>query len=217
MSGTLQGLEKEFWRIYKVSFMRIPPRLPSQLQLLNDVLCKTEAEKWQIVVKHIREYANMGRPVLVGTRSIIESQMLGKMLEEKGLECQVLNALMHAEEAEIIAQAGQRYRITIATNMAGRGTDIMLAKEVISLGGLHVIVCERYESRRIAWQLYGRAGRQGQPGSAQTVLSLEDDMLEAQCSEQMVQFLKSIVHHSLGRKLALIVYANIQKKSERYT
>ena len=138
------------------------------------------------------------------------------MLTDTGLECNVLNALLHAEEAEIIAQAAQRYRITIATNMAGRGTDIILAKDVIALGGLHVIACERYESRRIAWQLYGRAGRQGQPGSAQAILSLEDDMLTTYYQERFINFLKSIIHHSLGRRFIQAVYARIQKKSEHY-
>jgi preprotein translocase subunit SecA len=217
MSGTLQGLEKEFWRIYNVPFMRIPPRLPTQLKVLDDLLYKTEAEKWQAVIQKIREYSNSGRPVLVGTRSIIESQTLGKMLEEQGMQCNVLNALLHAEEAEIIAQAAQRYRITIATNMAGRGTDIILDKDVIALGGLHVIACERYISRRIAWQLYGRAGRQGQPGSAQAIISLEDEMLDSYCSQTLIKFLRRISDHRLGKLFALMIYARIQKKSERYT
>ncbi|MFI3221351.1 MAG: helicase-related protein [Methylococcales bacterium] len=217
MSGTLQGLEKEFWRIYNIPFMRIPPRLPTQLKVLEDLLYKTEAEKWQAVIQKIREYSNSSRPVLVGTRSIIESQTLGKMLEEQGMKCNVLNALLHAEEAEIIAQAAQRYRITIATNMAGRGTDIILDKDVIASGGLHVIACERYISRRIAWQLYGRAGRQGQPGSAQAIISLEDEMLDSYCSQAFIKFLRLISDFRLGKLFALMIYARIQKKSERYT
>lgn len=168
-------------------------------------------------MQKIREHSGSGRPVLVGTRSIIESQSLAKQLQEAGIECNVLNALKHKEEAEIIAEAGQRYRITIATNMAGRGTDILLDRDVIALGGLHVIASERYESRRIDWQLYGRSGRQGQPGSAQAIISLDDDILQVHCSEQLIAFLKSVCGSCWGRWLALMVYAHVQKKSERYT
>jgi preprotein translocase subunit SecA len=136
----------------------------------------TADEKWASVVARAREVTASGRPVLIGTRSVGASEALSRRLAAEGLAHQLLNARQDKEEAEIVAQAGQRGRITVATNMAGRGTDIRLAKGVDALGGLHVIATEMHESRRIDRQLYGRAGRQGDPGSFEALVSLEDEL-----------------------------------------
>jgi preprotein translocase subunit SecA len=140
------------------------------------VFVKEEA-KWQAVLEQIKVVHGQGRPILVGTRSVRTSERLSGMLKEAGLAHQVLNAVRHAEEAAVVAKAGEAGRITVATNMAGRGTDIKLGSGVAERGGLHVIVTERHEARRVDRQLFGRAGRQGDPGSAATFASMEDELL----------------------------------------
>jgi preprotein translocase subunit SecA len=177
MTGTAATEEEEFVKIYGLEVVVIPPNKPLRRINYPDVIFRTEEEKFEAVVKEIEEMYKIGRPVLVGTTSIEKSERLSKMLKKKGIPHNVLNAKYHEKEAEIIAKAGQKYAVTIATNMAGRGTDIVLGEGVAELGGLHVIGTERHESRRIDNQLRGRAGRQGDPGSSRFYLSLEDDLL----------------------------------------
>ncbi len=214
MSGTLHGLKNEFWHIYSVHILSIPSRFPSQLTLLSDVIYKSNEDKWTGVVAQIKYISLQGLPILVGTRSIHDSEKLAEKIRGLGLSCNVLNALYHAEEAKIIEQAGQPYAITIATNMAGRGTDILVNEDINKAGGLHVISTERYESRRIDWQLYGRSARQGQHGKAVSVLSLEDELFVTYCPNYIRNGLKKIVSTVIGQKISLLIYQHIQKKAE---
>lgn len=177
MTGTAKTEEEEFRKIYGLDVVVIPTNKPMIRQDLPDVVFKTERAKYRAVVREIVERHKKGQPVLVGTTSIENSERLSMMLKREGIPHQVLNAKYHAQEAEIVARAGQRGAVTIATNMAGRGTDIKLGEGVAELGGLHILGTERHESRRIDNQLRGRAGRQGDPGSSQFFLSLEDDLM----------------------------------------
>lgn len=215
MSGTLHGLENELWHIYGVKVVRIPPRVPSQLQLLPEKIYPSHAEKWAAVITRIREFTLQGRPILVGTRSISDSEKLAQELQGLGLTCNVLNALHHEKEAKIIAGAGEPYAITIATNMAGRGTDILVNDMMSEIGGLHVIATERYESRRIDWQLYGRCGRQGQKGSAEVFLSLEDELITTYCTRYQQIILQKMLKFPVGKKITLFMYHRLQKKAEQ--
>jgi preprotein translocase subunit SecA len=186
MTGTAKTEEEELRKIYGLEVVVIPTHKPMIRVDYPDLVFKTEAAKWRAVVREIRECYQKGRPVLVGTRSIEKSEMLSRMLRQEGIPHQVLNAKYHEREAEIIAQAGRLGAVTIATNMAGRGVDILLggnppdpeeAEKVRQLGGLHVIGTERHEARRIDNQLRGRAGRQGDPGSSRFYVSAEDELL----------------------------------------
>lgn len=191
MTGTAKTEEEEFRKIYGMSVVQIPTHKPMIRKDLSDVLYRTEDAKFRAVVEEIVRRHAKGQPVLVGTVSIDKSEKLSRMLKKRGIPHQVLNAKNHAKEAEIIAQAGQRGAVTIATNMAGRGTDIVLGEGVAELGGLHVIGTERHESRRIDNQLRGRSGRQGDPGSSQFFLSLEDDLLRRFAPEWMREWMKN--------------------------
>jgi len=177
MTGTADTEAKEFWEIYKLPVMVIPPNRQLRRDELDDVIYGSLEEKFDEVVDEIKELNAMGRPVLVGTISIENSERLSKMLKKEMIPHHVLNAKHHEQEAEIVAQAGQEGSVTIATNMAGRGTDIILGEGVAKNGGLHIVGTERHEARRIDNQLRGRAGRQGDPGSSRFYLSLEDDLL----------------------------------------
>jgi len=177
MTGTAKTEEEEFRKIYGMNVVQIPTHRPMIRNDMTDLLYKTEEAKFKAVVEEIVRRHKKGQPVLVGTVSIEKSEQLSRMLKKRGIPHQVLNAKNHEREAEIIAQAGQKGAVTIATNMAGRGTDIVLGEGVAELGGLHVIGTERHESRRIDNQLRGRSGRQGDPGSSQFYLSLEDDLM----------------------------------------
>jgi len=177
MTGTAKTEEEEFKKIYGLDVVVIPTNKPVQRIDYPDLVFKTEAAKFRAVVNDIVERHKKGQPVLVGTVSIEKSEYLSRLLKEKGIPHNVLNAKHHAREAEIVARAGQYGAVTIATNMAGRGTDIQLGEGVAELGGLHIIGTERHESRRIDNQLRGRAGRQGDPGSSQFFLSLQDDLM----------------------------------------
>lgn len=178
MSGTLMPNFRELRRVYQRWVTKIPTNRPVCRQQLPDLVFPTEDAKFSAIVEQVRELVAVGRPVLIGTRSVEKSERLSSLLSQAGIEHQVLNARQDQREAEIIAQAGQARRVTVATNMAGRGTDIKLGPGVAELGGLHVIGTERHEAERIDRQLAGRAGRQGDPGSAQFFLSLEDQLLE---------------------------------------
>ena len=177
MTGTAQEAAGEFWQIYNLPVVVIPTNRPCIRTLLPDIVLSTKERKWPRFVEEIREVHNRGRPILVGTRSVRDSEHLSALLTAGGLEHQVLNAVRHREEAQIVAQAGQPGKITVATNMAGRGTDIKLGRGIAQLGGLHVIAAERNESGRIDRQLFGRCARQGDPGSAQAIVSLEDEFV----------------------------------------
>ncbi|BFH11258.1 preprotein translocase subunit SecA [Paenibacillus melissococcoides] len=177
MTGTAKTEEEEFKSIYGLEVIQIPTNKPNQRKDAPDVVYKTENAKYNAVVEEIVKRHQMQQPVLVGTVSIENSELLSDKLRKKGIKHQVLNAKFHREEAEIISRAGQPGQVTIATNMAGRGTDIILGEGVPELGGLHIIGTERHESRRIDNQLRGRAGRQGDPGSTQFYLSLGDELM----------------------------------------
>lgn len=177
MTGTAKTEEEEFIHIYNLPVVVI---LPNKKLIRNnspDVIYRTEKEKFKAVIKEIVEVHKMGRPILVGTVSIDKSEMLSRLLKKENIRHNVLNAKNHEGEAEIVAQAGQGKNVTISTNMAGRGTDIVLGEGIAKLGGLHVVGTERHESRRIDNQLRGRSGRQGDPGSSRFFLSLEDDLM----------------------------------------
>lgn len=177
MTGTAKTEEDEFRKIYRLEVLVIPSHMPIVRQDLPDVIYKTKRAKYRAVIKEIAEKHAKLQPILVGTTSIVQSEELSDQLKRHGIVHNVLNAKHHEKEAEIVAQAGQPGTVTIATNMAGRGTDIVLGEGVPALGGLHIIGTERHESRRIDNQLRGRCGRQGDPGSSRFYLSLEDDLM----------------------------------------
>jgi len=177
MTGTAKTEEEEFIHIYNLSVVVIPPNKKLIRYNYTDVIYRAEREKFKAVIKEIVEVHKMGRPILVGTVSIDRSETLSRLLKKENIGHNVLNAKNHEREAEIIAQAGQGKNVTISTNMAGRGTDIVLGEGIAKLGGLHVVGTERHESRRIDNQLRGRSGRQGDPGSSRFFLSLEDDLM----------------------------------------
>ncbi|MHB1558710.1 MAG: preprotein translocase subunit SecA [Isosphaeraceae bacterium] len=179
MTGTASTDAAELRRIYKVGVFTVPTNRPGRRTWLPDRVFSTEEEKFRAVAAQIVEWNKVGAPVLVGTRSIEKSEKLSRLLNAAGIEHQILNAKNHEIEAQIVAQAGQKGRVTVATNMAGRGTDIKLGDGVAEVGGLHVIGTERHESRRIDRQLAGRCARQGDPGLAQFFVSLEDEIVEA--------------------------------------
>ncbi|MFH1939135.1 MAG: preprotein translocase subunit SecA, partial [bacterium] len=177
MTGTAKTEEEEFIHIYNLPVVVIAPNKKLIRYNYADVIHRTEREKFKAVIKEIVEVYKMGRPILVGTVSIDKSETLSRLLKKENIGHNVLNAKNHEREAEIIAQAGQGKNVTISTNMAGRGTDIVLGEGIAKLGGLHVVGTERHESRRIDNQLRGRSGRQGDPGSSRFFLSLEDDLM----------------------------------------
>lgn len=178
MTGTAKTEEEEFKKIYGLEVLQVPTNRPNQRVDMPDVVYKSEEGKFRAVVDQIVERHKKNQPILVGTVSIENSELLSEMLKRKGVPHKVLNAKYHAEEAEIISRAGEPGSVTIATNMAGRGTDILLGEGVSDVGGLHIIGTERHESRRIDNQLRGRAGRQGDPGSTQFYLSLGDELMK---------------------------------------
>ena len=177
MTGTAETEASEFWSIYKLDVVVIPTNRPVIRDDRQDLIYKTKREKYNAVIEEIVRLVGQGRPVLVGTTSVEISELLSRMLKLRGIKHNVLNAKQHALEAQVVAEAGRSGQVTIATNMAGRGTDIKLTPEVKAAGGLAIIGTERHESRRVDRQLRGRAGRQGDPGSSQFFVSLEDDLM----------------------------------------
>ncbi len=192
MTGTAETEAGELWNIYKLDVVVIPTNRPIARIDMNDRIYRTKREKYKAVIEEIQQIVDKGRPVLVGTTSVEISEMLSKMLELRHIEHNVLNAKLHQKEADIVAQAGQRSTVTIATNMAGRGTDIKLSDEVKAAGGLAIIGTERHESRRVDRQLRGRAGRQGDPGSSVFFVSLEDDLMRLFGSERMASVMDKL-------------------------
>ena len=204
MTGTAQTEEKEFRNIYSMDVIQIPPNKPVQRADLDDAVYKSKKEKFEAVVDEIEAIHETGAPVLVGTIAIETSELLSGMLKRRGIKHNVLNAKFHEQEAAIIAEAGVHGAVTIATNMAGRGTDIKLDEEARAAGGLHIVGTERHESRRIDNQLRGRAGRQGDPGQSQFFISLEDDLMRLFGSERLMGMFEALgvpdgerIHHKM--------------------
>jgi preprotein translocase subunit SecA len=217
MTGTAETEEGEFWDIYKLEVVVIPTNRPVIRKDMNDRVYKTKREKYKAVIEEIENMVNQGRPVLVGTTSVEISETLSRMLAMRKIKHNVLNAKLHQREAEIVAQAGQTSTVTIATNMAGRGTDIKLSPEVREAGGLAIIGTERHESRRVDRQLRGRSGRQGDPGSSVFFVSLEDDLMRKFASEKVAHLMDrmgfkdgEVLEHSLITRSI----ENAQKKVE---
>ncbi|MCQ2331341.1 MAG: SEC-C domain-containing protein, partial [Paludibacteraceae bacterium] len=185
MTGTAETEAGEFWNIYKLDVVVIPTNKPIARMDMNDRIYRTQREKYNAVIDEIQKLVEQGRPVLVGTTSVDISELLSKMLKMRHIPHNVLNAKLHQQEALVVAEAGQKGQVTIATNMAGRGTDIKLSDEVKAAGGLAIIGTERHESRRVDRQLRGRSGRQGDPGSSVFFISLEDNLMRMFGSERI--------------------------------
>ena len=207
MTGTAETEAGEFWQIYKLDVVVIPTNRPGVRDDREDLVYKTKREKYNAVIEEIAQLTQKGRPVLVGTTSVEISELLSRMLKLRGIKHNVLNAKMHKREADIVAEAGQAGTVTIATNMAGRGTDIKLGAGVKEAGGLAIIGTERHESRRVDRQLRGRAGRQGDPGSSQFFVSLEDDLMRLFGSERIAKLMDTlgieegeVIQHSMITK-----------------
>ncbi len=207
MTGTAETEAGEFWEIYKLDVVVIPTNRPIARDDREDLVFKTANEKFNAVAEEITRLSNAGRPVLVGTTSVDISEKLSRMLNRKGIDHNVLNAKQHQREAEIVAEAGKPGKVTIATNMAGRGTDIKLSDEVKQSGGLAIIGTERHDSRRVDRQLRGRAGRQGDPGSSQFYVSLEDNLMRLFQSEKIAKLMDKmglqegeVIQHSMVSK-----------------
>ena len=219
MTGTADTEAEEFMSIYKLEVVVVPTNRPMIREDHPDVIYRTEKEKFNAVIEEIRELNEISRPVLVGTISIEKSELLSKKLKKYGIKHNVLNAKHHEKEAEIISQAGQPNAVTIATNMAGRGTDIVLGEGIPELGGLHILGTERHESRRIDNQLRGRSGRQGDKGSSRFFLCLEDDLLRIFGSDKISPLMARLgmedgqpIEHSMVSKAV----ANAQRKVEAH-
>jgi preprotein translocase subunit SecA len=217
MTGTADTEAAEFAKIYELDVVLIPTNRNMIRTDYPDVIYKTEREKFRAVVAEIKELAQMERPVLVGTVSIDRSERLSKMLAKEGVKHSVLNAKNHEKEAEIVANAGQKGTVTISTNMAGRGTDIVLGAGVVDLDGLHIIGTERHEARRIDNQLRGRSGRQGDHGSSRFYLSLEDDLMRIFAAERIANLMERVgmeEDHPIEHSLISRAIENAQKKVE---
>lgn len=211
MTGTAETEAGEFWSIYELDVIQIPTNVPIQREDLQDLVYKTKREKYKAVIEEIEKQRNLGRPTLVGTTSVEVSELLARMLQAKKLPHNVLNAKQHQSEAQIVAEAGLPGAVTIATNMAGRGTDIKLGEGVKEAGGLAIIGTERHESRRVDRQLRGRAGRQGDPGSSQFFVSLEDDLMRLFGSERIASMMDRMGH----KEGEVLQHGMISKSIER--
>lgn len=218
MTGTAREIAGELWSIYRLRVVTVPTNRPLCRHFLPDRVYPDAGKKWEAVVKIVGDIHRTGRPILVGSRSVEASEHLSSFMEAAGLPHKVLNARQDREEAQIIAQAGERGAITVATNMAGRGTDILLGPGVCELGGLHVIATERHEARRIDRQLFGRCGRQGDPGTCEAIISLEDELLAVYGG----RVLKWLAHVGLKlpivplrRLLGKIIFHRAQRSAER--
>ncbi len=219
MTGTADTEAVEFQQIYNLEVMSIPPNRPMIRKDLPDLIFQSRREKYDAIVQSIAELHKKGQPVLVGTISIETSEMLSQRLHRLGIPHNVLNAKQHAREAEIVAQAGQPGKVTIATNMAGRGTDIVLGEGVVDLGGLHILGTERHESRRIDNQLRGRSGRQGDPGSSRFYLSLEDDLMRLFGSDRIKGLMEKLGlkdGEAIENRMVTRAVENAQKRVEAH-
>ncbi|WP_020568494.1 preprotein translocase subunit SecA [Neolewinella persica] len=217
MTGTAETEAGEFWDIYKLDVVVIPTNRPIQRDDRNDLIYKTEREKYNAVINDVQEMTEAGRPVLVGTTTVEISEKLSRLLQARGVDHNVLNAKQHQREADIVAEAGRPGKVTIATNMAGRGTDIKINDAVKAAGGLAIVGTERHDSRRVDRQLRGRAGRQGDPGSSQFYVSLEDKLMRYFQSERIAKWMDRAGHQEGDVIQAGIVtksIENAQKKVE---
>ncbi len=218
MTGTAREVARELWAVYRLPVVSIPTNRPVRRLRLPDEVYVTADEKWAAIVESVRRFHTAGRPVLVGTRSVAASEHLSGLLSASGLPHRVLNARQDQEEAEVIANAGVRGCITVATNMAGRGTDIRLAPGVAEAGGLHVLATERHDARRIDRQLFGRGGRQGDPGSFQSIVSLEDEVVHGIYGDRGVRLARHFwrkagpIPHPLGNRAVTLA----QHMAERH-
>ena len=208
MTGTAETEAKEFWDIYELDVVVVPTNKPVIRKDEDDWVFKTAREKYNAVTLEVEKLIEAGRPVLVGTTTVEISELLSRMLQMKNIKHQVLNAKYHQKEAEIVANAGLAGAVTIATNMAGRGTDIKLGEGVINAGGLAIIGTERHDSRRVDRQLRGRSGRQGDPGSSRFFVSLEDDLMRKFGSERIAK-----VMDRMGLKEGEVISAGLVSKS----
>lgn len=208
MTGTAETEASEFWNIYKLDVVVIPTNRPVIRDDKDDLIYRTKREKYAAVIEEIDHLIKQGRPVLVGTTSVEISELLSRMLKLRGIKHNVLNAKQHQLEAQIVAEAGQTGQVTIATNMAGRGTDIKLSPEVKAAGGLAIIGTERHESRRVDRQLRGRAGRQGDPGSSQFYVSLEDNLMRLFGSERIAKLMDR-----MGLKEGEVIQAGMMSRA----
>ncbi len=216
MTGTAREVARELWSVYRLPVVSIPPNRPVQRRLLPDRVFVTAAEKWAAIVRTVAEVRATGRPLLIGTRSVAASEHLSELLTAAALPHEVLNARQDQGESRIVAQAGEAGRITVATNMAGRGTDIRLGDDVTERGGLHVIATERHDARRIDRQLFGRAGRQGDPGSCEAVLSLEDEVVSNHLPRAIVRTMRrfAAAGEPLPSTLGRLLVQRAQKAAE---
>ena len=189
MTGTAITEAGEFWEIYKLDVMEIPTNRPIQRDDREDLVYKTKREKYNAVIDEVTDLSRSGRPVLIGTTSVEISELLGRMLKIRKIPHNILNAKLHKKESDIVAEAGKPGQVTIATNMAGRGTDIKLSEIVKGNGGLAIIGTERHDSRRVDRQLRGRSGRQGDPGSSQFYVSLEDNLMRLFGTERIAKMM----------------------------
>ena len=194
MTGTAVTEQGEFWDIYKLDVVEIPTNKPIVRNDQNDLIYKTKREKYNAVIDNVNQIVNQGRPVLIGTTSVEISELLSRMLNIKNIKHNVLNAKLHKKEADIVAEAGKGGIVTIATNMAGRGTDIKISDEIKERGGLAIIGTERHDSRRVDRQLRGRSGRQGDPGSSQFYVSLEDNLMRLFGSDKVARMMDKMGH-----------------------
>jgi preprotein translocase subunit SecA len=208
MTGTAETEAAEFWDIYKLDVVSIPTNVPVIRDDVQDLVFKTKREKFKAVIEEVEKMSAAGRPILVGTTSVEVSELLSRMMKQKGIAHNVLNAKQHAKEAQVVAEAGLTGAVTIATNMAGRGTDIKLGPGVKEAGGLAILGTERHESRRVDRQLRGRAGRQGDPGSSKFFVSLEDDLMRMFGSERIAALMDR-----MGYKEGEVIQHNMISKS----
>lgn len=217
MTGTAKEVGDELSDLYELPVLRVPSHRPSQRHFGATVVVLDQVAKWQHVAQRVKELQQQGRPVLIGTRTVEASEQLSAVLAAKGLEHKLLNARQNSEEAETISVAGYAGRVTIATNMAGRGTDIALDAAAKAQGGLHVILTEAHAASRIDRQLYGRCARQGAPGSVEAIMALDDDVVSAAKGglRQILQQFPSLLHFSFGQVLARWVIVSAQKRMER--
>ena len=217
MTGTAAEAAAEFWQIYHLPVVTIPTNRPCQRMNLRNILLPTKSTKWTRIVQEIIHIHASGRPILIGTRSVRASEHLSQLLTDANMHHQVLNAVHHRQEAQIVAEAGQPGNITVATNMAGRGTDIKLGRGVKELGGLHVIAAEPNESARIDRQLFGRGARQGDPGSAQGIFSLEDEIVSRYTKKTAAYLRKRYAYSNNDISSTLVhgVFRLAQSRAER--
>jgi preprotein translocase subunit SecA len=215
MTGTAREVAGELWSIYRMRVVMVPTHRPMRREYLQDRVYRTSDKKWTEIVKTITTLHDQKRPVLVGTRSVEASEKLSELLGGKGLPHKVLNARQDKEEAEIISQAGQPAQITVATNMAGRGTDIRLGPGVVEIGGLHVIASERHESGRIDRQLFGRCGRQGDPGTSEAFVSLDDELITVHVWKPLKWLAEVTSSTFFGKWLGRVLFGRAQKGAQR--